>query len=55
MENPPRQTMGDYCRRIDVGHISLGFQSTNHVTFDIKNYMLLGLRDNMFDNQAIRD
>lgn len=40
---PVRQTLGDYCRRTDVRHISPGFQLTNLVTFDIKNYVLSGL------------
>lgn len=47
--------MGDYCRRTGVGHISLGFQPANLVTFDVKNYVLSDLRDNSFDIQAIRD
>lgn len=45
MENPPRQMMDGYCRRIDVGQISLGFQPANLVTFNIKNYMPSNLRD----------
>lgn len=52
---PPRQTLGDYCRRTDSGKICLGFQLANHVTFDIKNYVLTCLKENLFDGQAIRD
>ncbi|GAU10391.1 hypothetical protein TSUD_422810, partial [Trifolium subterraneum] len=54
-EDPPRRTMGDYCRRTDTGQISMGFQPANPVTFDIKNTVLSGLRDNQFDGSAIRD
>ncbi|MCI75825.1 hypothetical protein A2U01_0097094, partial [Trifolium medium] len=45
---PPRRTMGDYCRRTDARQISMGFQPENPVTFDIKNTVLTGLRDNQF-------
>ncbi|GAU41120.1 hypothetical protein TSUD_288100 [Trifolium subterraneum] len=54
-KDPPRRTMGDYCRRTDTGQISMGFQPANPVTFDIKNTVLTGLRDNQFDGSAIRD
>ncbi|MCI49051.1 hypothetical protein A2U01_0070294, partial [Trifolium medium] len=33
---PPRRTMGDYCKRFDVEQISLGFRPANPVNFDIK-------------------
>ncbi|KAK2454451.1 hypothetical protein QL285_002009 [Trifolium repens] len=49
----PRRTMGDYCRRTDAGQISMGFQPANPVTFDIKNTVLSGLRENQFDGSAI--
>lgn len=55
MVNPPRQTMEDYCKRTDTGRISLGFQLANPVTFNIKNVVLVGLRDNQFDGSVIRD
>lgn len=55
MVNPPRQTMRDYYKRTDIGRISLGFQPSNHVTFAIKNVVLVGLRDNQFDVSIIRD
>lgn len=41
--------------RTDAGHISLGFQSANPITFNIKNFVLSSLRDNLFDGQAIWD
>lgn len=47
--------MGDYCKRANIGWISLGFQLNNHVTFNIKNDDLAGLRDNQFNESAIRD
>ncbi|WJX68618.1 hypothetical protein P8452_52969 [Trifolium repens] len=50
---PPRCTMGDYCRRTDAGQISMGFQPANPVTFNIKNTVLSGLRENQFDGSAI--
>lgn len=53
MPTPILETLGDYCRRIDVGHISLGFQPANPVTFNIEKFVLLGLRDNSFNKQAI--
>lgn len=46
--------MGDYCTRIDVGQISLGFQPNNPIIFYIINCVLLGVSDNMFDTQAIK-
>lgn len=55
MANPTRQTMGDYYRSTDVGQISLGFQMTSPVTFNIYNVVLASLRDNKFDGSAIRD
>lgn len=47
--------MGDYCRRTNGGHISLGFQLANPITNDIKNFVLSGLKDNSFNGQAIKD
>lgn len=41
--------MDDYCRRIDVERTYLGFQPVKHIGFDIKNIVLVGLRDNQFD------
>ncbi|XP_050915571.1 uncharacterized protein LOC127130642 [Lathyrus oleraceus] len=55
MEIPLRQKMGDYCRRNHVGKINFGFQLAKPVTFDLKNYVFLGLRDNLFDREVIRD
>lgn len=51
---PPRQTIGEYCRRIDKRQFSPGFQLANIMAFDIKNTILAGLRDNLFDDNAIR-
>lgn len=50
-----KETLRDYNTRTDAGHISLGFQPANPVTFDIKNYVLPSLRVNPFGGQAIRD
>ncbi|MCI62485.1 hypothetical protein A2U01_0083742, partial [Trifolium medium] len=33
---PPRRTMGDYCKRSDAEQIFLGFRPANPVNFDIK-------------------
>lgn len=55
MANPPRLMMGDYCRRTEADQISLGFQPTKNVTFNIKNYVLSGLGDKFFEGQAIID
>ncbi|MCI54679.1 hypothetical protein A2U01_0075929, partial [Trifolium medium] len=41
---PPRQTMGDYCKRTDTDQVSLGFRPANPVNFDIKSNVLAGLR-----------
>ncbi|MCI53441.1 hypothetical protein A2U01_0074688, partial [Trifolium medium] len=45
---PPRRTMGDYYKRSDNEHISLGFRPVNPVNFDIKGNVLAGLRENQF-------
>ncbi|CAL5185729.1 unnamed protein product [Lathyrus oleraceus] len=55
MEVVPPPIMGDYCKRTDEGHVSRGFVSENPSNFDIKNYVLSGLRDNPFNENAIRD
>lgn len=47
--------MEDYCGRTNAGQIYLGLKHVNHVTFDIQNSALSGLRDNPFDEQDIRD
>lgn len=52
---PPHQTLMDYGRRTDLGKISLGFQPVNVVTFDIKIFVLTGLKMNSFEGQPIRD
>lgn len=56
MANPQsRRTMRDYCRRTNVGQISLGFQPTNPISFDTKNIVLAGLRDKQFNGSAMGD
>lgn len=35
----PQQMLVDYCRKTDARKIFLWFQSTNPVTFDIKNFV----------------
>lgn len=51
----PPQTMGGYYKRTNEGQFSRGFVSTDPVNFDIKNYVLSILRENLFDRNAIRD
>lgn len=51
----PPQTKGDYCKRTDEGHVSRGFVLAGPANFDVNNYVLSGLRDNPFDENAIRD
>ena len=36
--------MGDYCKQTDEGQVSSGFVPACPTNFDIKNYVLLGLR-----------
>lgn len=51
----PPQTMRDYCKIIDEGHVSRGLVLADPTNFDINNYVFLGLRDNSFDRNTIRD
>lgn len=44
MEALPSLTMWDYCKRTDEGQILRGFVPTGPANFDIKNYVLSGLR-----------
>lgn len=53
MAAPPLQTLRDYCKMTDSSQICLGFQPANPVTFDIKNYILIDLKENSFDMQEI--
>lgn len=46
--------MGDYYNRTNAGHISLGFQPANPVTFNIKNDVLSDLKNNSFNGKLIR-
>lgn len=55
MDNPPWQTMDNHWRRTHVLHISSGFQTDNPVTFDIKEFLISGLRDKLFDGQDTKD
>lgn len=48
-------TMEDYCKQTDEGQVSGGFIPTDPANFDIKNFMLSGLKENMFNENAIRD
>ncbi|MCI65971.1 hypothetical protein A2U01_0087229, partial [Trifolium medium] len=48
---PPRGTMGDYCKRSDTEQISLGSRPANPVNFDIKGNVLAVLRENQFDGR----
>lgn len=43
------------CIRTYPGKISLGIQPDNPITFYIKNYVLLGLKEKLFDMQEISD
>lgn len=43
----PLQTMRDYCKRTDEGQVLRGFLPTDPANFDIKNFMLSGLRYNL--------
>ncbi|GAU24177.1 hypothetical protein TSUD_84120 [Trifolium subterraneum] len=52
---PPRRTMGDYYRRIDIYQISLGYKPANPVNFDIKSNIIASLRENLFDGHANKD
>lgn len=52
---PSPPTIGDYYKRTDEGHISIGFLPETPANFDINFFMLSGLRDNMFDMNTIRD
>lgn len=47
--------MGDYYLRFDAEYIFLGFLPTNHVVFDIKNTILVSLRDTQFGGNTVRD
>lgn len=55
MGEPIAQTMGDYCRPTDTSQVSLGFVPATLVNFNIKYFVLLGLRDTQFDRDANND
>lgn len=46
-------TMGDYFKQTDAGRVFRGFVPEDTVNFDIKNYVLSGLRENSFDGNAL--
>jgi len=49
---PPRRTLGDFGRRTPRGHVTYGFQQAYPV-FDIKNYVLISLKDNLYDGVVV--
>lgn len=51
----PPQTIGDYCKRTDEWEVSRGFLPEDPDNFDIKNFVLSGLKDNSFNGNTIRD
>lgn len=48
-------TMGDYYKQTDEGQVFRGFVPANPANFDIKSFVLSGLRENLFDRNMIRD
>lgn len=55
MKAPTPFTMRDYCKQIDEWHVSRGFVPADPANFDIKNFVLSGLRDNLFNENTIID
>lgn len=51
----PLPTMGDYYKKTDEGHVYRGFVMAKPTNFDIKHFVLSGLRGNLFDENTIRD
>lgn len=47
--------MEECCKRTNDGQISLEFQTENPIAFDIKIFVLPGLRDNQTNESAVRD
>lgn len=45
--------MGEYCKQTDAWKFSMGVVPDNPTTFEIKNYVLLGLMDDSFDGNEI--
>lgn len=54
MDEPIVHTLGDFGRHA-VEEVIYGFQLQNPGYFDIKNIVLLGLKDNPFDGSALID
>ncbi|GAU35739.1 hypothetical protein TSUD_370050 [Trifolium subterraneum] len=48
VDQPPRRTLDDYGQATDGQNPNLGFQPVNPVSFDIKNTMLIALKENQF-------
>lgn len=55
MERQQLLTIRDYCKKNDVGQVSMGFQHANLAKFIIKSYVVLGLRENQFDGNVKKD
>jgi hypothetical protein len=51
----PRITLGDYERVDNLDEVSLGFQPTNSVVFDIKNNVMINLKSNQFSGKESDD
>ncbi|MCI72730.1 hypothetical protein A2U01_0093994, partial [Trifolium medium] len=45
---PPRRTLGDYGLRNNGEIANLGFQLTNPVMFDIKNTVIIALKEDQY-------
>ncbi|GAU21459.1 hypothetical protein TSUD_32900 [Trifolium subterraneum] len=48
VDPPPRRTLGDYGQATGGHNPNLGFQPLNPVSFDIKNTVLIALKENQF-------
>jgi len=47
--------LGDYGRLDNLDEITLGFQPANPVVFDIKNSVLVNLKNNQFADRKVED
>jgi len=50
---PSRHTLGDYGIGTQRCLITHGFQPANPVAFNIKNSILMGLRENQYDGGSL--
>jgi len=48
---PPMTMMGDYGLVSNRGHLTHVFQPANHIVFDIKTYVQIGLKENLHDGK----